>query len=100
MNRSEVYRMIDGERAYQQAHGLSDAHTPFEWLNSIEYYSEKAWKNTHTEPMMEQMRKLAALAVAALEQYGCPPREGYEQPAEPSGAPPVAAKGKRAKVKG
>jgi hypothetical protein len=83
MERNEVYRMIDGERAYQQAQGWPNEHKPTKWLDIIEYYSQKAWSNTHTEPLMDNLRKIAAVAVAALEQYGCPPREGYEQPALP-----------------
>lgn len=76
MQRSKVYQMIDGERAYQQAQGKPDERKEHDWLKSIDYYREKAWRDAHKN-FPEHIRKIAALAVAALEQYGCEPREGY-----------------------
>lgn len=82
MDRSEVYRLIDGERAYQQARGLPDERPRTEWLASIDYYHNRAWHEISRDAnaCLENIRKVAALAVACLEQYGCQPREGYEQP--------------------
>lgn len=88
MERSEVYRRIDGERAYQQAQGLPDERTIDEWLSSINHYWCNAYASGDNPRQrikdnafgLDDIRKVAALAVAALEQYGCPPREGYEQP--------------------
>ncbi len=82
MNRSEVYRAINSERAYQQAQGLPDERTKLEWMRSINHYCNMAWSDTHAM-FPEHVRKIAALAVAALEQHDCTPREGYEQPARP-----------------
>lgn len=80
MERSKVYELIDGERAYQQAQGHPDnAAKPIRWLDAIQYYTDKAWSNTHEDEVMSNIRKIAALAVAAMEQYGCPPREPLAQ---------------------
>lgn len=81
MKRGEVYRMIDGERAYQQAQGKPDERYLPDWLDSVSYYLDKAHiaREASDKPeTLAHIRKIAALAVAALEQYGCPPREGYE----------------------
>lgn len=86
MNRSEVYRAIDSERAYQQAQGLPDERTKLEWMQSINHYCNMAWSDTHAK-FPEHVRKIAALAVAALEQHDCTPREGFEQPATPDMEP-------------
>lgn len=83
MDRNEVYRLIDGERAYQQAQNLSDELSPTQWIDTIQYYVDKSWENTFPDAIMPNIRRIAALAIAALEQHGCPPREGYE-PKEPT----------------
>lgn len=80
MERSEVYKLIDGERAYQQAQGKPDNRPLYEWVGSIHYYTHDATQYTHVESdrdetiALHELRKIAALAVAALEQYGCEPR--------------------------
>lgn len=83
MQRNEVYRAIDSERAYQQAQGKPDEQPISEWTGWIMHYRTKAfdayWAGDH-QAALHEIRKIAALAVAALEQYGCEPREGYEPP--------------------
>lgn len=92
MERSEVYRLIDGERAYQQAQGKPDERPVTGWLESIKYYLDNARSADYVEDVTEELRKVAALAVAALEQYGCQPREGTEQPAPQVPMPEDVAK--------
>lgn len=93
MERNEVYRLIDGERAYQQAQGKPDKRTTGEWLDSIDYYMNAAWLQGEEDNEAERLasiRKVAALAVACLEQYGCSPREGYDVPPWEQQRPPSA----------
>lgn len=81
MERSKVYQMIDGEREYQDAKWGTveqNPHTVTDWLFIINHYWCKA-TDAHMgkQERLREIRKIAALAVAALEQYGCEPREGY-----------------------
>lgn len=77
MERPEVYRLIDGEREYQQARGLPDERLLWEWSDSIYDYGcdlQTGIINRDEAKSLHALRKIAALAVAALEQYGCEPR--------------------------
>lgn len=74
MKREEVFRLISEERDYQNAQGKPDQRGLGEWLKSIQYYHDMARAADYLEVAMEEVRKIAALAVAALEQYGCEPR--------------------------
>lgn len=78
MKRNEVYRIIDGERVYQQAQGQPDSHTADEWLLIMDYYMNQAWNEGEDtdDDRLASIRKVVAVGVAALEQHGCPPREG------------------------
>lgn len=75
--RQQVYRAIDSERAYQQAQGKEDFRSAHDWNLSIEYYLGKAIcePQDHGE-WADEIRKIAALCVAALEQYGANERTG------------------------
>lgn len=75
MERSKVYEAIDSERAYQQAEGKPDQRDMTAWLESIKYYLDNARSADYLEDVAEELRKVGALVVAALEQYGCEPRE-------------------------
>jgi hypothetical protein len=85
MERKDVYKRIDGERNYQDIVGESgqrgdspDEEKPVaEWINYIEYHLSKAKDcNYHlkTNDALEEIRKVAALAVRAMEIHGCPER--------------------------
>ena len=87
MERSEVYKIIDGERAYQderwnenttESRGL---HNPYEWLVFIQDYLTEAIhiasreeEPAAKEKTMEWIRKIGAMSVAAMEQNGVKPR--------------------------
>jgi len=82
MNRQEVYKLIDGERNHQdELHG-NDLHSPEEWLVYIESYIDDAKRiltreskaANVNERVMSNFRKIAAMAVAAMEQHDTPPR--------------------------
>lgn len=87
MERKEIYNRIDGERDYQDASwghrrtldGTPDEEKPVaEWVNYIEYHVSKAKERIYhldTEGATAELRKVAALAVRAMEIHGCPERK-------------------------
>lgn len=92
MERSKVYQLIDGERAYQDAKWGTleqNPHTIDEWLDLITEEVDEVERCLTLNTALDELRQVAALAIAALEQYGCPPREGYEASHEQP-APAVA----------
>lgn len=81
MLRPEIYKRIDGERDYQDIrwHGCvpDEEKAIAEWLNYIEYHLEKAKERIYhlkPEEALAELRKIAALAVRAMEIHGCPER--------------------------
>lgn len=85
--RQEVFALIDGERAYQEIRWNEKTtptegnHSPQEWLTYIRDYTEEALHigsresdATARPKQMDIMRKIATLAVAAMENNGAPPR--------------------------
>ena len=85
MERKDVYKRIDGERNYQDIVGESgqrgdspDEEKPVsEWVNYIEYHLSKAKDKVYhlrKDDALEELRKVAALAVRAMEIHGCPER--------------------------
>ena len=87
--RAEVYAALDGEREYQgQKWGTSNSsHKVESWILWMhDYLREAAHQATRSpEPAGSQaalhtIRKVAALAVACMENLGAPPREGCERP--------------------
>jgi hypothetical protein len=87
MERHDVYKCIDSERKYQDMRWntdlredqIPDEDKPVaEWLNYIEYHLSKAKnENYHLnkESALDELRKVAALAVRAMEIHGCPERQ-------------------------
>lgn len=86
MERKEIYNRLDGERDYQDANwgsrrqmdGTPDEEKPVaEWINYIEYHVSKAKERVYhldTVGATHELRKVAALAVRAMEIHGCPER--------------------------
>lgn len=85
MERTDVYKRIDAERKYQDIVGKSgqrgdtlDEEKPVaEWLNYIEYHLSKAKDYVYhlqKDHALDELRKVAALAVRAMEIHGCPER--------------------------
>lgn len=86
LTRQEVYALIDGEREYQQVRwdtpeNHQHNHSPQEWLTYIEDYTREALHvgcreadDVCLEKQMAAIRKIAALAVAAIENIGAPRR--------------------------
>jgi hypothetical protein len=81
LQRTDVYKRINGERDYQDQrwHGCvpDEEKSVAEWLNYIEYHLSKAKERVYhlnTEEALAELRKVAALAVRAMEIHGCPER--------------------------
>ena len=88
LSRKEVYALIDGERDYQHERwnesttSSNGDHTWEEWIVYIEDYLSDAKhilsreSKSKCDPIVgEVMRKVAALAVASLENNGSTPRK-------------------------
>jgi hypothetical protein len=77
MDRQEVYKAIDSEREYQDSKWKGSPHTLTEWLVFIEDYTAEAkhllsrnWDAEVATQASDIMRKIAGMAVAALEEHG------------------------------
>lgn len=84
MARSAVFRLLDGERDYQVSKWGEDESewhkSPAEFVLYMEHHLAKAREaTTHGDDIsaMEQIRKVTALGVAAMELNGCAARSGF-----------------------
>jgi len=87
MERQEVYERIDQERDYQDWRWDNGERTdripdeeksPAEWLNYIEFCLDQAKISNYMldkDETLSGLRKIAALAVRAIEIHGCPERK-------------------------
>lgn len=80
MSRAQVYGLINGERTYQDTKWAKPAHchSATEYLVYIRHHTNKGLDRVSVEDgeqgALEQLRKIAALAVAAMEEHGAPKR--------------------------
>lgn len=87
LTREEVYEIIDTERDYQDNLWLNMdgskhmKHSPEEWLVYIDDYSNEAkhimsrqCNDVAVPQAMNIIRKIAAMAVCAIQQHGCEKR--------------------------
>jgi hypothetical protein len=88
MERTEVYKLIDGEREYQNQRWVDDkmpsgthVHTPEEWIVYMEDYLAEAKHILSRQEApgcyvqaMAIIRKITAMGVAAMEQIPTLPR--------------------------
>lgn len=77
--RQEVYAAVDSERAYQEnlARNAIKQQTPMEHLAIIQRIvrdAEDFWYDKSGQLPMDFMRKIAGVAVRAMEQHGAPKR--------------------------
>lgn len=76
MNRDKVFLAVSKERDYQDKRYPEDKHSLVEFATLIERYVEEVKDDfTHRSQIRSEdacacMRKIAALAVAAMEQHG------------------------------
>ena len=99
VGREEVYRVVDGERAFQDAHWQHGA-SPEEPVLSIgeellllEEYLHRAREEWTAEAATEyrtlhMIRKIAAIAVRCMEHHGAPQRNTSDVPHK---NPPLAS---------
>lgn len=79
--REEVYKVIDGERDYQEKRWARPAHnhSNTEYLVYIQHYVNQAFTAVSTQDgdqaTLSALRKIAALAVAAMEENGVEARK-------------------------
>jgi len=86
-SRSEVYAVLDGERAYQDAMGANAAsgsggkHEVAAFLTYMRDYlleadhtASRDWSADADFKTLAIIRKVTALGVACMEQHGAPPR--------------------------
>src|SRR5579872_3794032 len=91
--RLKVYLAIDGERDYQNATWPAPLTSVGDAILLIGHYHDKARRAWATEQRPEknalgQLRKIAAIAVRAMEENGVVFRDGYERgPDGPVGNP-------------
>ena len=90
MERKEVYKILDGERDYQdkkwtvrnEQNGVPDEKKPItEWLTYMEHHLEKAKDSVYylnTDDILARIRIITALGVRAMEIYGSPERKIVE----------------------
>jgi len=87
MQRANVYKLIDGERDYQDRKWTPETttsngiHSVEEWLLYIHDYVHEGMNIGSRKPRqesdvtcMEIIRKIAAMSVCAMEQHETPPR--------------------------
>lgn len=77
--RSEVYRVINGERSYQNAKWPGgDSHSVGEHLIMLRTYlreAEENWtRHSGDAKALESIRKIAGIAVRCMENHGAIPR--------------------------
>lgn len=88
--RTEVYRVIDGERDFQDSRWneytttSDNKHSLEEWCLYIEDYLDEAKHILAREARQDAdpqvlhiIRKVAAMAVYAMEEHGAVPRKGF-----------------------
>ncbi len=79
MTREEVYRLIDGEREYQNSLVRNEVkdQRPMEQLALIRYLCsqlDSEWYNKPGHPSMAFFRQIAGVAVRCMEEHGAPAR--------------------------
>lgn len=82
-SRKEVYRAIDSERDYQEDLSAKRTdgrkHTVGEFLTMLRHYANEAdaaWTmNPGDAAALEQIRKIAGIAVNCMEKWGAPKRK-------------------------
>lgn len=88
MDRQDIYAELNMEREYQDylwgGHNHDKFHEPESWITYMEHYldlAKKALSTKHVDDAypiaMDNMRKVVALGIACMENYGCPTRVAY-----------------------
>lgn len=83
MNREDVYKLIDGERDYQDSLGANRTdgrqHSVGEYLVMLDTYLRRAFDawtgNPGDSAALDEVRKIAGIAVHCMEDYDTPSRK-------------------------
>jgi len=82
MERSDIYRILDSEREYQDQKWVNDVHRKHEvecWILYMQHYLDEARKeatlNDDAKVSLASLRKVVALGVACFEVHGVPERK-------------------------
>jgi hypothetical protein len=95
MTREDAFTLVSGERDYQEdclkrGRWSRLSKTPMEFLADIRVYSRKAeevYVQTGVDALaMNEIRKIAALCISAMERNGSPSRDGYAPVCSSDGA--------------
>ena len=76
--KSEVKKAIESERQYQERKFPGHQHTTGEWLLIMQKCvadAATAWNCGHGEGVLDEIRQVTAVGVAAMEQHGAPTRD-------------------------
>jgi len=84
MDSKDIYKVLDGERRYQDTKGellgWSATHSVGDFIVFMQGYLNDAIKKGSHEAgwqgSLEELRKVVALGVACFEQHGVPERKG------------------------
>lgn len=90
-SRTQVFSVIDGERAYQDSLGVANGGEPHrhelesyaiyidDYLTQMKHQLSRIWCSDGKPPAeaLHTLRKITALGVAAMEQHGALVREGF-----------------------
>jgi hypothetical protein len=77
-----VTAAIDSERKYQDAKYPGHSHTTGEWLLIMEKCladAKTAWNCGHGSGVLDEIRQVTAVGVAAMDQHGAPLRDPEEK---------------------
>lgn len=83
MNREEVYRLLDGEREYQDSLGTDRTdgvnRTVGDYITMLQHYQMELVRQWTLNPGCEQaldvIRKIGGISVHCMEDHGAPPRK-------------------------
>ena len=81
MIREAIYNIIDGERDYQDDKFPNEKHSVGEYLSLLRYHllqADAAFNESGEVETLDEIRKLAALCVACMEENSAVPRRNYE----------------------
>lgn len=79
MNRQDVYKILDSEREYQKkkwSENHESQNSLNDYLSYMEFYLQQCQSNLSvTDTKLDNLRKLTAVGIAAMEKFGGNPRD-------------------------
>lgn len=79
MEREKVYKLINGERDYQDTKWTGHKHEVGAYILLLEEYAKRAreqWTDSNSDvSALDMIRKVAGIAVHCMEEHGAPSRK-------------------------